>query len=696
MDYYGIDMKGALNTERLEVLPTWISSDVGRVVFITDEDELYIGGNIGWIIISEDSSDLVDRPTITVPTEGTADWHDTFTSSAFSTDDSYIGTHDYTNWQISYTTDFAIIQFESTNGNLTSWTQTISSSLQLAYIRVRHGSDYHLSSWSPTISFTTPNEYIQTPTNTLPTDTDTNIGETPTLTANAFVCVNGSDTHESSSWQVSTDSGFVAIVYESLADTSNLTTIDIPGENLLVGTVYYWRVKYTGTTYGDSVYSTTFSFTTANAFIVAGGVDFGVAPSYETLTGLGLAEMTGTTTSGHDNYGNYIQTATSSIMCHIPKFFYRVGNASSPQYAVYGANALDIVGTDVYADEATANAAGYSMHRAFIDGGAEKDGFFIDKYIASPADNNKGVSVKNGVPISLTTTAGYTKSSGMTGCTGILADAVVLSRARGTGYNNTSVFMMGAMAILSVAHAQAATATTYCAWYDASGTTNFPKGCNSSLADINDAAVTYTTAGDTDANKPLTGSASIFAKTTHNGQNNGVCDLNGGIREVALGLTNFGTSATTTTAIATDTIYLLKQSSALGDLTSGWDGPTDAWGNMTHLATLYDAVTSPHTLGLTTGVVYWGSGSNAVFSAATTGVSRDLCGFIPKDDSASDATGTNQFGNDYLYRYNIQNMYVRCCGSWNNAATAGLFYRHFYDYRTDDYSSSGFRGSAYV
>ncbi|OQY18134.1 MAG: hypothetical protein B6I36_07685 [Desulfobacteraceae bacterium 4572_35.1] len=430
---------------------------------------------------------------------------------------------------------------------------------------------------------------------------------------------------------------------------------------------------------------------------IAGTQDFGVAPADYDLTSIGLAEMEGTTTAGDDNYGNYIQTATSSIMCHIPKFFYRVGNAASPQFAVYGANALDIAGTDTYADEATANAAGFAMHRAFIDGGAEKDGFFIDKYKCSPADNDKGVSVKNGVPISLATTSGYTKSDTMTGCDGKLYDAVTLSRARGTGFNNASIFMMGAIALLSVAHAQAATADTNCAWYDGAGTTNFPKGCNSSLSDVNDAGVTYTTAGDSgSADKPLTGSGAPFAKTTHNGQNSGICDLNGGIYEVALGVTNFGTAADANTAITTDSIYLLKQATALKDLTAGWDGATDAWGNTTHLATLYDLVTSPHALGSTTGTVYWGSSSNAAFSADTSGVSRDLCGFVPKDDSASDATGTNQFGNDYCYRYNRQNMYARCCGYWSNAANAGLFYRNFNYNRTYDYFYYGFRCSAYV
>jgi len=234
------------------------------------------------------------------------------------------------------------------------------------------------------------------------------------------------------------------------------------------------------------------------------------------LAAAGLTEMTGTTDPTHDNYGNY-QHTNGSIMVFVPKFYYRVGNVAAPQYATYGANSIEIAGIDQFSDTASANAAGYVLHRAFIDGGAEKSGFFFDKYLNSKS-GNAAVSVKNQSPIGLTTNTSYNPSSTMTGCTGMLADAVVLGRARGSQYNQCSAFMLGALAILSLAHAQAATGTMACAWYDASGTTNFPKGCNSSLSDVNDSGVTFTTAGDAGtADKPLAGSGVPFAKTTHNG-----------------------------------------------------------------------------------------------------------------------------------------------------------------------------------
>ncbi len=75
-----------------------------------------------------------------------------------------------------------------------------------------------------------------------------------------------------------------------------------------------------------------------------------------------------------------------------------------------------------------------------------------------------------------------------------------------------------------------------CAWYDAAGNTNFPKGCNNNaLKDTNDTTVVYQSDGYSNCGK--TGSATNFAKTTHNGQNCGVADLNGLMWEVSPGVT---------------------------------------------------------------------------------------------------------------------------------------------------------------
>ena len=537
---------------------------------------------------------------------------------------------------------------------------------------------------------------VQTPTNVSPSNGATDQNGSVTLTASAFSWLGLADTHASSDWQVATDSGFTSLVANVVGDTVNKTSYTVTG--LSTSQTYYWRVRYTGANNGTSDWSTPTTFVTKANFggLVGtqGGQGFGVGV-YPSVLPSGFSNMTGNTDPASANYGNY-QYSDGSVMVFVPKFFYRIGHTSSPRYATYGLNAVDIVGVETFADEAAANAAGYALHRAFIDGGVEKSGFFIDKYLCSKNGTTSCKSVANGNPISLTTSANYNPSNGMTGCTGILADAVVLARSRGAGtFNVASVFMYSALALLSLAHAQASTSTTHCAWYDA--TNNFPKGCNASLKDTNDASVTFTSAGiSNDANKPLTGSGNPFAKTTHNGQSCGVADLNGAIWEVMLGLTNPGSSATDIAQAANGNAYVLKRSVSLSSLTGGWNGVNDAWGDATNLANKYDLVTGLFPWGSATGWIYFGNGSNQVFSGATSGVSysRTACGIQDTTNGAS-ATGTNQFGADGCYQYSCANLFPLAAGNWGDNAKTGVFCRGWYNARSHDSIYIGFRAAAY-
>ena len=535
--------------------------------------------------------------------------------------------------------------------------------------------------------------YIAAPTVTV-TGEPSSLPLTPTITGTSYSIVGSSEPHTDTDIEVYQGA---TLIY-SVNITTSLTSHTMPSGYLVAGTSYTFKMRYNSATITGAFGSKTATTSSAPTASEQGELGFSVAPTTEAFAVLGLAAMTGTTTVGHDNYGNY-QHTNGSIVCWMPRMWYRIGHASSPRYATYGAIAIDMLPASSYANEAAANADGYVLHRAFIDGGATKTGFFIDKYVNSKSGSN-AVSVKNGVPISLTTNTSFTNSNGMiSGCTGILADAVYLARARGAGWNVTSPFMRGWLALCSIAQAEAATNTTNCAWYDAGGTMNFPKGCNSGgLADTNDSTVTFTSAGDSGSSaKPKAGSGSNFAKTTHNGSNNGVADVNGSMFQVDLGLTSPGANATDTAQITSDLIYVLRQSSFLKDLTGGFGGSTDAWGTSGNLSGRYDAVTSPIPTGSSAGVVYWGNGTNAVLSNATSGVARDLCGFFFKDSNSVQSNGgSNLFGNDYFYKYNRANMFVLSCGYWGYTSAAGLFSRALSYYRSDVSSAVGFRSSAYV
>lgn len=289
---------------------------------------------------------------------------------------------------------------------------------------------------------------------------------------------------------------------------------------------------------------------TENLIGVPGQIGFGVGICPPANLPPGMVGMPGYDQLGSDNYGNYIYKE-GSVMIWVPRFYYRIGHASNPTYATYGVNSIDIKGIDTYPTTALANAAGYALHRAFIDGGVEKLGFFRDKYMCSKVANGTGftaASIKNGLPLS--SAAAHNPFADCTGGANYYYSAIDLAHRRDGvdgAVNASSIFfcssqfMRSAIAMLSMAHGQAATSTANCAWYHA--TYNYPKGCNNNaLSDTDDTTVKWESDGYSNCGK--TGSAgygggagNVFAKSTHNGQNCGSADDNGLMYEISIGLT---------------------------------------------------------------------------------------------------------------------------------------------------------------
>ena len=226
----------------------------------------------------------------------------------------------------------------------------------------------------------------------------------------------------------------------------------------------------------------------------------------------------------------------------VPKFYYLIST-----------NTVTIKGVDTYANEQDANADNYAMERAFIDAGIEQQGFFYDKYKCSKNAWGSGQiasSIKNGLPIS--THADHNKIADLTACTVNQYHEVIKAAHARDGvdgaenansiFHTTSRFQVAALAILVEAHAQASSSTTYCAWYDA--IYNYPKGCNdNALKDYDEVSngagsgddLLYTSDGYSHCGK--TGSGVPFAKSTHNGQNCGIADVNGLMYEINIGIT---------------------------------------------------------------------------------------------------------------------------------------------------------------
>ena len=389
----------------------------------------------------------------------------------------------------------------------------------------------------------------------------------------------------------------------------------------------------------------------------AGGMGFGVGVyggDQSDLTAMGLSPMNGYDDPSSDNYGNY-QHTNGSVMVFVPAFCYRIGNAAAPSYSRDGNNALEI------RDASLGEGDGWILHRAFIDGGQQKLGFFIDKYVCSKDSTGKvAISVKNADPISLYT--GLSNSSSMPGCDGHAWDAITLGRARGNQYSCVTAFQWSAISMLSLAHGQAATSSQFCGWYDANHTTNFPKGnnVNGSLKDTNDSSITFT-AHSQSSSYCKTGSGNPFNKTTHNGQNCGISDVNGNQWQATLGL-------------KTSSIGVAKESVRAHDFTK----------DNRNSASLYDSVST------VTGSYYWGN--NAFYTDAS-GTKRALCGVLPKTSGSQ----TDLFGRDYVYHSGSSDAVCFVGGSYNGFSVAGVWSRRFDDFFWNEGNYHfGFRCSGYA
>ena len=290
----------------------------------------------------------------------------------------------------------------------------------------------------------------------------------------------------------------------------------------------------------------------ANNIGTAGTAGFGVGicPAVPA----GYTPLAGCTDRASANYGNY-QYTDGSIMVWVPAYRFRLGNAADPGYATYGANTVRIVPVSTHPDEPTANAEGFYLHSAFVNAGVAQPGFFRDKYDCS-ANGSVASSIALAMPMVSGPAAGQVGFSAV-GAANAYYGAFAAARTRGAKFHPETVQQADAITRISDAHAQASTATTYCAWWSA-GSTNYPKGCdNNALGSTDDGTLTFTSAGAASyPNMALTGSGSNFAKTTHNGQACGIADVAGNIYKINPGMTSIGTTKAISAATKTNPVQI--------------------------------------------------------------------------------------------------------------------------------------------
>jgi len=341
-----------------------------------------------------------------------------------------------------------------------------------------------------------------------------------------------------------------------------------------------------------------------------------------------------------------------------------------------------------------------------------------------------------------------------------------VAKSRGNDFFVTPIYVWQILQILQIAHAQASSSTTYCAWYDGTGVNNFPKGNNNSGSDANDGSVVYTNCTD-DYWKALpgseakqTGGSSSLAKTTHNGQECGIADINGNQFDILSGITckttsytidaisGDGTKATIhTTAVhnrsvndwvmltslqsgftdriykITDIIdtqtfkiastvtsftdvsgtvtagvfYLLKDTFQVKNLTGGTANASTDMFNSTFLSTYCDVVIPDFADGGSFDQRH-GNSTNQVldFSANKTSNVYKKASALLPKTNGVSTGGNNLFGADYFYQYLVNECVPVVAGFWSNGSGAGVFYLNLNGGRTGSGNHVSGRSCLYV
>ena len=212
----------------------------------------------------------IAKPSILSPASGSVDvpLGPLLTASAFMAYPDGADTHLNTDWRIRTMAGAVVWQslanaVNKTNIQVPDNTLPLNTQLQ-ADVRYR-GTTLPVSSWSDAVTFTTTNQSISTPTITAPMNGATGIGATPVFTSTAFATNPlGADTHASSDWQLKNSLGVV--IWSSVADVVNKTSITLPTGVLAVSSQYTMEVRYNGNILQPSQWSPVVSFTTAAQF----------------------------------------------------------------------------------------------------------------------------------------------------------------------------------------------------------------------------------------------------------------------------------------------------------------------------------------------------------------------------------------------------------------------------------------------
>ncbi|MBL1266254.1 MAG: phage tail protein [Halomonas sp.] len=226
------------------------------------------------------SAEAVARPTLTAPSNNANGLSRpvTLESTPFTTYPANADTQAAAEWEIA---QFGTVVWTSgeTSTDLTT-IEVPENALERGteyHARVRHlGENLGASPWSPAVTFTTAQQYLQAPVFMTPQNGATDLYEQPILELTSAVSVPaGVFTHTATQWQIANDPGFINLIWDSGNDSTNLTSIAVPAGYLQESTQYYVRARFIGTPSHTSEWSQTLTVTTASVFVPTIGEPFG-------------------------------------------------------------------------------------------------------------------------------------------------------------------------------------------------------------------------------------------------------------------------------------------------------------------------------------------------------------------------------------------------------------------------------------
>lgn len=203
-------------------------------------------------------AESIAQPVITSPSNNATQVSltPTIQVNGFATVPAGQDTHVSTNWQVSADANFTNLKVNNMGDTVNKTTYAVpSGALSINadyYIRVQFtGAAMGTSAWSQVTKITTRSQYISTPTVTVE-GAPTTVGESPKLTASSFVVLGGgTDSHATTDWQI-LNADTQAVVWQSLGNSVNKLSINVPSGLLQVSTNYKARVRFSGSALGTS------------------------------------------------------------------------------------------------------------------------------------------------------------------------------------------------------------------------------------------------------------------------------------------------------------------------------------------------------------------------------------------------------------------------------------------------------------